>query len=273
MGFTPQTILSDALAKQRIGLSNITLDSYTDTAIPSVTAGSWLDCAGTIYYLTGGDLTIDGDSALSSGPNSTTFYFCFDVVDKDIICTSSQPAWDDAKQSYYITLSSHLCRCLGSIYKNSVGAYELKTIWCNRSFGITSNGIVGIDSTVSIGALGKSVDYVDAASVASVVTEKSKIIEIGAWNMDATFTVSVAHGIADFTKIQKVSATIMDDTGTSYSSLPNSLGTGAAPTYAPAITWNSTNINLAREPSGYYDSATFNDAVMNRGSIEITYIN
>lgn len=147
MAFTAQTILSDALAKQRIGNLNISLDSWTDNAICNITAGSWLTCAGTVYYLSGGDLTIDGDGTLAGGANSTLYYYHFDSVDLDVICTSSAPTWQDDKAEWGQTLGGHYARCLGSIFKNSGGTYEQKSIWYGRDFGILSSGL-----TVAIGA-------------------------------------------------------------------------------------------------------------------------
>ncbi len=127
--FEPQTILSDSLAKSNIGGIEISLDSWTDNAICSITAGSWATVAGTVYYLTGGDITIDGDGTLAGAPNNALYYFYLDSVDKDVITSASAPAWLDDRSEWGATLGAgHYCRCLGSIYKNSLGTYERKHI-------------------------------------------------------------------------------------------------------------------------------------------------
>ena len=48
---------------------------------------------------------------------------------------------------------------------------------------------------------------------------KKKIIDIGDWNMDATNSVSVSHGISNFKKIRSIEIVIRDDVDTFYSIL------------------------------------------------------
>lgn len=146
MAFVAQSILSDSLAKGHIGQLNISLDSWTDTNIPSVTAGSWAQVAGTIYYATG-DTTIDGSGVLLAGANSTIFYYAIDSVALDIVCTSTAPTWFDDKSEWGITISTHYCRVLGSVFKDGSGNITQKSIWYGRDFGILASGL-----TVAIGA-------------------------------------------------------------------------------------------------------------------------
>lgn len=93
---------------------------------------------------------------------------------------------------------------------------------------------------------------------------KTKIIEIGAWDMQGTASISVAHGITDFLKIREVSVMIIND---------------SVSTLAPIIFNNSgsyqfggTTIDLNRAGGGSFDNTGFNDASMNRGYIVIRHV-
>ena len=97
---------------------------------------------------------------------------------------------------------------------------------------------------------------------------KFKVININAWNMDSTASVSVAHGLT-FGNLRGVSAMIIDDSGSIFYDFYcyNVAGTGTI-----GITIDSTNVNLYRLSSGFFDSSSFDDGVMNRGYIFIVYV-
>lgn len=98
---------------------------------------------------------------------------------------------------------------------------------------------------------------------------KIKVIDIGDWNMDATTQVTVAHGIADFTKIRSINAVVRTDGDTSYYNLLNSEGAGSA--LNTQIQAQSTNVVLGRATDGIFDSTTFDSTGFNRGWITIIY--
>lgn len=98
-------------------------------------------------------------------------------------------------------------------------------------------------------------------------TLKTKVIDIGDWNMDTTATVSVAHGLT-WTSIRKISVIIRDDVPDYYYDFPS---------YFDGTTWeyvraDSTNIILQRSTSGVFDSVVYDSTSYNRGWIIITYI-
>lgn len=98
----------------------------------------------------------------------------------------------------------------------------------------------------------------------------TKILEIGDWNMDTTQNVSVAHGIADFTKIRSVDVMIIDDTGGG-ALWPLSFFIGSG-TGLNGYNIDGTNITLYRLTSGQFDGVSFDLTPYNRGWITIHYV-
>ena len=106
-------------------------------------------------------------------------------------------------------------------------------------------------------------------------TIKKKIIEIGDWDMDATTSITVAHGLgSNFTKIRSVSVMIIRDDSSVISKLDGdvSAGDGGTTEMQGAIrTINSTVINLLRLTGGVYDNVNYNSTPFNRGHITIEF--
>jgi hypothetical protein len=91
---------------------------------------------------------------------------------------------------------------------------------------------------------------------------KTKIIQLGAWNMDSTATLSVAHGIAALSDIRSIQVIILrDDNQTRDDFAPG----------ADRIYTTGTNIELARTTGGTFDGTAWDDASMNRGYAIIRY--
>lgn len=99
------------------------------------------------------------------------------------------------------------------------------------------------------------------------VTLKRKVINIGDWNMDATSTVSVAHGVTS-ANIRHVSVLIRADTGTNVYNLT----VDSTPSVAGYWYFDSTYINLGRLAGGGYDNTNFDATSFNRGYIYIDYV-
>lgn len=97
-----------------------------------------------------------------------------------------------------------------------------------------------------------------------------KVVFIGDWDMDATASVTVAHGISSaIGKIRRVSATIRDDASSVERDLTNANSSGVV---NGAITWDATNINLSRTAAGTFDQTTYNATGFVRGFITIEYL-
>jgi hypothetical protein len=100
---------------------------------------------------------------------------------------------------------------------------------------------------------------------------KTKIIDIGDWNMDTTDTVLITHGMT-LAKIRAVSATIRNDADTSYQ--PCTTGRVATVNEIECYihTISSTTISLSRRGTGVFDSTDYDSTSYNRGWITITYV-
>ena len=90
------------------------------------------------------------------------------------------------------------------------------------------------------------------------------IVNIGDWNMDADTSATIAHGIADYTKIRAINVMIRNDATTSVSCLIGVYGTIG--------TVDSTNIEIIRVTAGAFDSVNYDSTSYNRGYITIQHI-
>jgi hypothetical protein len=95
----------------------------------------------------------------------------------------------------------------------------------------------------------------------------TKVVNIGDWDMDATASVNVAHGITS-TKIRSVEVWIREDTGNVMTPLTyNTAGTPSG-----YFTYDGTNVILNRVAAGVFDSTSYNATSFNRGFITIEYL-
>jgi hypothetical protein len=99
---------------------------------------------------------------------------------------------------------------------------------------------------------------------------KIKVLEIGDWNMDSTATLTVAHGLSDWTKIRSIEVSILNDASGRIYPIA-----GAADSTTGALSGGynvgSPNVILYRTPSGIFDGAGFDSTSFNRGWITIIY--
>lgn len=94
-------------------------------------------------------------------------------------------------------------------------------------------------------------------------------IEIGDWDMDATATLTVAHGLT-LSKIRSVSVTIISDGGTIHNHLDHGKDSAGQP--QGFVDWRATDINLGRVAGGTYDDTAYDETSFNRGWIVIKYL-
>lgn len=113
----------------------------------------------------------------------------------------------------------------------------------------------------------------DLITVYSVLTRADKtlekVIEIGAWDMDATASLNIAHGVTP-SKITSLDVMIINDGGGGFTDKLDGdpALSGQAQGYASVF---NTFIKVSRLAAGFFDSATFNDTGINRGYITIRY--
>jgi len=105
------------------------------------------------------------------------------------------------------------------------------------------------------------------------LTVRRKVIPIGAWNMDATATLFLAHGLdlggagTTVANIRGVRCVIINDAESSAFEIDYWNGTIVGGTVAVSGTF----VLLTRTIAGFFDSADFNDTGINRGYVIIEY--
>jgi hypothetical protein len=106
-----------------------------------------------------------------------------------------------------------------------------------------------------------------AASGIGVTIPRVKFVEIGDWDMDASATVAVAHGLT-FAKIISANALIINDLG-SYKYNLTTVDNGLVGGW---IRIDDTNITLGRTNAGFFDHTNFDSTSYNRGHVVLTYL-
>ena len=124
-------------------------------------------------------------------------------------------------------------------------------------------------SASGIATLDANTRVVEAANKISDGTNAIhiKIIDIGDWDMDATATKAVAHGL-DRSKIRSIVVMARNDAEQLYPLPELIVGTvGNGLSYVDSVL-----INLRREDTGFFDSVNFDSTSYNRGWITIIYV-
>lgn len=102
---------------------------------------------------------------------------------------------------------------------------------------------------------------------------RTKVIDIGDWDMDDASFVTVAHGLGDWKKTRRISVIIRNDGDDSYYSFGDCLNVIDPQHLVRNIYIDATNVTLTRDADGVFDAATFDTAASyNRGWITITYV-
>lgn len=97
---------------------------------------------------------------------------------------------------------------------------------------------------------------------------KTKVVEIGIWNMVSDGLVLVPHGITSaVSKIRVTKCMIINDN----ENLLRPLLGGSDNVIGNVESIDATNIQLQRRRDSFFDSSNFNSTIINRGWITITY--
>lgn len=135
----------------------------------------------------------------------------------------------------------------------------------------SSTGNVHLVRSVILQDLPDGSGVADLSSIVYVqnTISRTKYINIGAWDMQSTSLLNVAHGLS-LPSIRNVSVFVYDDAGTVLRNLTYSEPTVNIPD--GGFITGTTNVSLSRRTGGIFDSASFNDGSMNRGFITIQYV-
>jgi hypothetical protein len=209
--------------------------TVTGGAIPGT--GTATLSAGAIYY-NGEIYPVDANLALATTNPQTLIW----SVATTYIASDSTLEWSDG-----------VIRDLHQIDKLALSA------------GTTGSGLADYD--------GATVKYTGGIYRSSGGTEsghflRTKVIEIGDWDMDTASGVSFAHGIT-FSKIRNLEAWIYNDSGTVLENLQGINQADDLPVGNAAAT--TTLISLYRKTGGLFDSVNYNATGYNRGFVTIQY--
>lgn len=220
------TVALTQIEDQRLGYQAISLTNFTADTEPQIAAGSKVEIGGALFEFTGNE-SVTGWASIGDGSSA---YIKLTVSGSSVTAswTTSAPTWSTSKQGYY----SGLDRYIGGCYRVNSTTWRAK--WLYRGIRLYEIG-------------------------------PAIILEIGDWNMDATASVNIAHGLV-LSKIHGVKVTIRDDADSQYSDL---LSVGSSIDGYWYV--GSTNVVLVRTNAGSYDNASYDATSYNRGWIEITY--
>jgi hypothetical protein len=187
---------------------------------------------------------------------------------------------DGTTKTVYFTRIAKPASSGGTAFSGFVRLDSLKTLKANLA---TAQTTATNANTNANGRVSKTGDTMTGALVVPGVNTdnaiiKTKIINIGVWNMDANGSTSVPHGLPDHTKIRSVEATIIVDGGTAYYDLKSTFIGGGGPgmiKHGGGIVFTAGgNITLHRvidTDGGLFDNSGFSGSG-NRGYIVIQYI-
>lgn len=134
--------------------------------------------------------------------------------------------------------------------------------------GTVVGGSVAISGRILVSQSGALITNAGVDSSGHGIYLRTKVIEIGDWNMDTTTNVSIAHGLT-LANIRHLSVIIRDDDNATYYDLPTYNASG---TSDEAVFANSINIRIFRSTAGTFDGSLFDSTSYNRGWIIIDYI-
>jgi len=197
----------------------------------STVCGGLINTASTIY------------SSIAGGHhNSTSVYTNVHISGSNLTATSSNATFVEN------LISTGVVNSAGSMTSGSIS-----------TGAITATSISAFSATGIITA--------DSGITQNGVNLKTKILDIGDWNMDTTNSINVAHGLT-LANIRNITWIIRDDANTTYySPHDNVLG------YSANInTIGATNINLVTNLSSLFSTTAFDSTSYNRGWITITYV-
>ncbi len=109
----------------------------------------------------------------------------------------------------------------------------------------------------------------DTGGTETLKNLRTKIIEIGDWDMDANANISVTHGIADHQGIRSAEVMIRNDAATLVTNLDAFTAANGAEGGISAI--NSGTVTLQRLAGGTFDATIYDSTTFNRGWVTIQY--
>jgi len=230
------------------------LTEWTTTTVPQIAQGVYLRHAGVLYIVDTADFTIATGDLSAAG----TYYIKLTTSGDSLAV-----AWEDTLTSYAWSVAYQ------GLYNGTSQILPYNVYYDGASSYAKYKNLI-IDEDLSIGGA------LAAASVNTGTALKTKVVNIGDWNMDTESDTTVAHGITA-SKIRDISCIIRNDDDDWYnlaasnSATADDGGSGATDLFGVAIQrYDSTYVYLTR--SGIFNSTYYNATSYNRGWLTITYI-
>ena len=148
------------------------------------------------------------------------------------------------------------------------GATAGTTITTGDSASTAGEGIVEIATQAEVDAGTDTLRSITPETLTGRHPLQTTVVNIGDWDMNATVSVSVNHGLT-LSKIRSILVMIRNDADTVYYSLTHDGGGSALIGRIDAI--HDTYVVLTRENSGGYDSTLFDSTSYNRGWMVIQH--
>lgn len=189
------------------------------------------------------------------------------LLSGELIKVDAQGPFDEATDSTFVKVTTFDSRGNKSFLNGSVAdTYEQ-----NRAVVSGSGGTLDFDGErITFRSIA---DHLDDSSVATIVNIKTKIIELGDWDMDFDTNFNVEHGFAAGFELEKklrsINIMIRSDDESSHFPL-NKVPTGGV-AGGSVSNINNTKIFLTREPGGIFDNTSYDATSFNRGWATITY--
>lgn len=118
------TVLANQIQKQALGYQAISLTHFapSDTAEPSIVAGSKAEVGGALYEFTGDEA---GTGWAGVGVSNTAYLYLVPAgASISWAYSTTGPTWDTAKQGWY----NGSDRCFGFLWKDAGGLYQAKEL-------------------------------------------------------------------------------------------------------------------------------------------------
>ena len=192
------------------------------------------------------------------------------MLDGELIKVDVQLAFDEATDNKFVKATTFDPRGEKTFLNGSIN----QTYENNRASITGTSGNLDFDAKTFFQLKNQADFRDDTPSEQPLVTLKKKVIEIGAWNMQSTVSVTIAHGISslDITKARITEVMIDDPSGSVVRPLGGIDTVFNADSISGGVNFiSSASIKISRATGSIFDNPGFSSTGINRGWITIEY--
>ena len=181
------TNIMQVLDKTRVGIIPLTITHMSDNVVPAITAGSFIEVGGSLFYLSAEEaISITDPTTGTTVANGVIYVIAIPSGDDITFAfTATAPAWSDTKQGWYGTGSHTGCRYTHRLYKTVSGYNSKHAIKnCNHS-----KLQVDYEHVIAVASLGSQTV---GNATEKLLASPSEVIDThNAFSPTATFTAPV----------------------------------------------------------------------------------